>query len=54
MVGASCARLWCGLCTARALALNLTRLEKTNNRGIKGRVKRAGWDNTYLEKTLKI
>ena len=42
------------LCTTRALALNLTRLEPTNKRGIKGRVKRAGWDNTYLEKILKI
>lgn len=42
------------LCTTRALALNLTRLETTNKRGIKGRVKRAGWDNTYLEKILKI
>jgi len=42
------------LCTTRALALNLTRLETTNKRGIKGRVKRAGWDNTYLEKILRI
>jgi predicted transposase YbfD/YdcC len=42
------------LCTTRALAMNLTRLEKTNKRGIKGRVKRAGWDNSYLEKILKI
>ena len=42
------------LCTTRALALNLTCLETTNKRGIKGRVKRAGWDNAYLEKILKI
>lgn len=42
------------LCTARALALNLTRLEPSHKRGIKGRVKRAGWDNSYLEKILKI
>ncbi len=42
------------LCTTRALAMNLTRLETTNKRGIKGRVKRAGWDNSYLEKILKI
>lgn len=42
------------LCTTRALALNLTRQEKTNKRGIKGRVKRAGWDNAYLEKILGI
>lgn len=42
------------LCTTRALAMNLTRLETSNKRGIEGRVKRAGWDNTYLEKTLKI
>jgi predicted transposase YbfD/YdcC len=32
------------LCTTRALALNLTRLETTNKRGIKARVKRAGWE----------
>jgi len=42
------------LCTTRALAMNLTRLETTNKRGIKGRMKRAGWDNAYLEKILRI
>lgn len=42
------------LCTTRALAMNLTRQETSNKRGMKGRVKRAGWDNTYLEKILKI
>lgn len=36
------------LCAARALALNLTRLEPSHKRGIKG------WDNSYLEKILKI
>jgi predicted transposase YbfD/YdcC len=38
--------------TARGLAMNLIRKESTNRRGIKGRVKRAGWDNGYLEKIL--
>ena len=38
----------------RALAMNLTHLEKTNKRGLQGRVKRADWDNFYLEKLLKI
>jgi predicted transposase YbfD/YdcC len=39
--------------TTRGLAMNLIRRESTNKRGIKGRVKRAGWDNTYLAKILK-
>jgi hypothetical protein len=34
--------------------VNLTRLETTNKRGIKGRMKRAGRDNAYLEKILRI
>lgn len=38
--------------TARGLAMNLIRKEPTHRRGIKGRVKRAGWDNGYLEKIL--
>ena len=38
--------------TTRGLAMNLVGQEKSNKRGIKGRVKRAGWDNTYLEKIL--
>ena len=38
--------------TTRGLAMNLVRRESTNRRGIKGRVKRAGWDNKYLEKIL--
>ena len=33
-----------------SLDLNLTCLEPTNKRGIKGWVKRADWDNAYLEK----
>ena len=41
------------LYTTRALAMNLTSLEKTNKRGIRGREKRAGWDNFYLGKSLK-
>ena len=39
--------------TTRGLAMNLIRQEATNKRGIKGRVKRAAWDNSYLEKVLK-
>lgn len=38
--------------TTRGLAMNLISQEKSNKRGIKGRVKRAGWDNLYLEKIL--
>lgn len=38
--------------TARGLSMNLIRKEPTHRRGIKGRVKRAGWDNGYLEKIL--
>lgn len=39
--------------TTRGLAMNLIRQGKSNKRGIKGRVKRAGLDNTYLEKILR-
>ena len=38
--------------TTRGLAMNLVRQESSHRRGIKGRVKRAGWDNKYLEKIL--
>jgi predicted transposase YbfD/YdcC len=38
--------------TTRGLSMNLIRKESTHRRGIKGRVKRAGWDNGYLEKIL--
>lgn len=38
--------------TTRGLAMNLVRQESTHRRGIKGRLKRAGWDNKYLEKIL--
>ena len=38
--------------TTRGLSMNLIRKEITHKRGIKGRVKRAGWDNRYLEKIL--
>jgi predicted transposase YbfD/YdcC len=38
--------------TARGLAMNLIGQESTHRRGIKGRVKRAGWDNQYLETIL--
>ena len=40
--------------TTRGIAMNLIRKETTNKRGMKGRVKRAGWDNAYLEKILTI
>lgn len=40
--------------TTRGIAMNLIRKETSNKRGMKGRVKRAGWDNTYLEKILTI
>ncbi len=36
--------------TTRGLAMNLVRQESTHRRGIKGRVKRAGWDNQYLKR----
>lgn len=38
--------------TTRGLSMNLIRKEITHKRGIKGRVKRAGWDHKYLEKIL--
>jgi predicted transposase YbfD/YdcC len=38
--------------TTRGLSMNLIRKESTHRRGIKGRVKRAGWDNRYLEMIL--
>ena len=36
----------------RHIALNLLRQEKTCERGIKARQKKAGWDNAYLEQVL--
>lgn len=36
----------------RHIALNLLRQEKTYERGIKARQKRAGWDSAYLEQVL--
>ncbi len=36
----------------RHIALNLIRQEKTCERGIKARQKKAGWDNAYLEQIL--
>jgi predicted transposase YbfD/YdcC len=39
--------------TTRGLAMNMIRQEPKHKRGIKGRVKRAGWDNNYLEQILK-
>lgn len=40
------------LSTARGLAMNLIRQETTGKKSLRGRVKKAGWDNTYLEKIL--
>jgi predicted transposase YbfD/YdcC len=40
------------LAVLRHIALNLLRAEKTNQRGIKARKKRAGWDNDYLTQLL--
>lgn len=37
--------------TTRGIAMNMTRREPTG-KSLKGRVKRAGWDNAYLEKIL--
>ena len=38
----------------RHIALNLLRQEKTHQRGIKAKQKRAGWDNAYLTRLLTI
>jgi predicted transposase YbfD/YdcC len=40
------------LATVRHLALNLLRQEPTHRRGIKGRIRRAGWDDDYLLRVL--
>lgn len=39
--------------TTRGWAMNLIRKESSHKRGIKGRIKRAGWDDNYLEQILK-
>lgn len=38
----------------RHLALNLLKREQTLKRGIAIKRKRAGWDNSYLEKLLEL
>lgn len=40
------------LATARHIALNLLRQEKTSRRGIQGRIRRACWDDQYLLRVL--
>lgn len=42
------------LATLRHLALNLIRQETTHKRGVKAKIKRAGWDNDYLAGILSI
>jgi len=42
------------LVVIRHLALNLLKRENTIKRGIATKRKRAGWDNSYLEKLLEL
>jgi len=42
------------LATLRHLALNLIRQEATHKRGVKTKIKRAGWDNAYLARLISI
>ena len=37
----------------RRRALNILQLDKTNKRSIKGKRKKVGWSNSYMEKLLK-
>ena len=39
--------------TLRRMALNILKLDKTHRRGIKGKRKRAGWSNKYMEKLFE-
>ena len=40
------------LAILRRIALNAVKKEATHKAGVRGRVKRAGWDNSYLELIL--
>jgi predicted transposase YbfD/YdcC len=42
------------MATLRHLALNLIRQETTHKRGVKAKIKRAGWDNDYLARLIQI
>jgi len=42
------------MATLRHLALNLIRQETTHKRGVKTKIKRAGWDNAYLARLISI
>lgn len=42
------------MATLRHLALNLIRQETTHKRGVKAKIKRAGWDNNYLARLISI
>ena len=42
------------MATLRHLALNLIRQETTHKRGVKAKIKRAGWDNNYLARLIPI
>ncbi len=40
------------LAVVRKIALNLVKQDKTSKVGVKSKLKRAGWDNRYLEEIL--
>ncbi len=42
------------LSTTRGFSMNLIRQETTSKKSLRTKVKKAGWDNTYLEKILAI
>jgi len=42
------------MATLRHLVLNLVRQETTHKRGVKAKIKRAGWDNDYLARLISI